>query len=121
VKPHAPASHVDVAPVGGEHNEQGSPPLPHVEALVPATQAAAAQQPLHDAASHTHRPLAQRSPAPHEPEVHTPLHPSLAPQGLAAHVGVHVPAPQTFGPPPPHVRPPAQPPQSTNLAQAFIS
>jgi hypothetical protein len=78
---------------------------------VPDSQVAPAQHPEHDVASQRHVPLTQRWPLPHVPSVHTPPHPSLAPHGLFAHVGVQVPWAHALSAP--QAKPTGQPPQST--------
>jgi hypothetical protein len=57
---------------------------------------------VHVVPSHAQTPAAvQCSPAPHDPVVHTPPHPSSAPHVLPAQLAVHPQIPAI--PPPPHV------------------
>jgi hypothetical protein len=51
----------------------------------------------------------------------TPAHPSLAPHAFAAQSGTQLLAPQTFAPPPPHVVPSGQPPQSWSAPHVSVS
>jgi hypothetical protein len=46
------------------HAAHACPALPHAPVAVPSSQVAPLQQPLHDRASHTHWPAAQRWPEP---------------------------------------------------------
>jgi hypothetical protein len=72
------------------------------------------QQPLHDTPSQWQTPATHRWPVAHAPAGHTLPQPSLAPQALPAQLGVHDPALQTLGaPPPPQTCPAEQLPQST--------
>ena len=70
-----------------EHVEHAAPPLPHALFDVPDTHCPAEQQPPHEVLSHVQLPLTQRVPLPHEPVMHVPPHPSLAPHALPAQLG----------------------------------
>jgi hypothetical protein len=120
-KPHFPALHVAVAPDGDEHAEHNAPAAPHAETAVPEVHWPFAQHPLQDVASHTHLPAAQWSPGSHVPLGHVPPQSSVAPHALPAQEGVHCPAPHTFGPPAPQVKPAGHPPQSTTSRQALVT
>ena len=87
--------------------------------LVPLSHVAPLQQPEHDVGSQSQAPATQRCPVAQLPSEHTPLHPSEAPQVLLPQLGVHMPVPQTLGPPPPHRWPTLHPPQSTTFPQRF--
>jgi len=79
---------------------QALPPAPHAVSSVPARQLFVWQHPVHDVVSQRHRPETQCVPAAaHGPVKQGPLQPSLWPQVLPLHVGVHVPVPQRFAPP----------------------
>jgi hypothetical protein len=109
--PHTPQSTPHVCPLA--HGAQTTPPLPHEALSPPLAQVVPVQQPPHDVASHLQTPATQRCPCPHAPSVQTPSHPLLAPHASPVQLGTHVPAPQTFGwPPPPQSSPMLQPPQS---------
>jgi hypothetical protein len=109
--PQSPVPHI----VPAEHAVHAVPPWPHALSLIPSMHASPAQQPAHDVGSQVHVPPTQRWPLPQLPSMQTPLQPSLAPHALPSHVGVQVPAAHTFDPPPPHVCPTVQPPQSTSF------
>ncbi len=93
-----PALHFEV-PVHAMH---ALPPVPHALCAVPGRHCPIEQQPLaHDVASQVHAPATHAWPPGHEPLLHVPPHPSLAPHALPVQLGVH---PHTPGvPPPPHV------------------
>ena len=113
---HAPhvTPHVSVEP----HAVQATPPWPHAEPAVPGSQVVPSQQPEQDVPSHVHAPPTHLCPSAHAPCVHTPMHPSLAPQALPAQLAVQVPSPQAFGvPAPPHDWPTSHPPQSMMVPQ----
>jgi hypothetical protein len=101
---HPPSWHVCVPP----HARHAAPPRPHSPGSVPFSQTLPLQHPSHDVASQRHSALEQCWPLPQEPVVQTPPQPSLAPQALPEHVGVH---PHTLDvPPPPHESGDAQAP-----------
>jgi len=62
--------------------------------VVPPTHSLFEQHPPHELASHAHTLPTHSCPAPHEPAEHDPPHPSLAPHGWPAQLGVqpHMPA-----------------------------
>jgi hypothetical protein len=99
------------------HDAQMAPPLPHALDDVPPRQVLPLQQPAHDVGSQTHAPPSQCWPPPHVPVTQVPPQPSLAPQALPLHEGVHVPLPHTLGPPPPQLRPAGHAPQSRIFPQ----
>jgi hypothetical protein len=66
-----------------------APPVPHEVSVVPARQVLPLQQPLHEVVSQTHVPDEQRWPVLHEPLMHVPPQPSLAPHALPTQLGVH--------------------------------
>jgi hypothetical protein len=109
-----PPEHVEPFPV---HFTHSAPPLPHAPVAEPGEHTDPVQQPVHDVGSQTQAPPSQCWPKPQVPVVQTPPQPSLAPHAARLHDGVHVPEPQMLGPPPPHVRPPGQAPQSIRLPQ----
>jgi hypothetical protein len=94
-------AHVVPHVVPGAQATHATPPLPHDVWSFPCSQAPALQHPSHEVTSHLHTPATHRRPLPHAPWVHTSLHPSLAPQAFPSQEGVHLPAPQWFGTPPP--------------------
>jgi hypothetical protein len=106
--PHACATQVPPP----EHAVHAAPPFPHAPLSVPGWHAPDAQHPVHDVVSHAHAPDTQCKPLAHVPCAHTPAHSSDSPHAFPAQLGMHVPVPHVFGPPPPHV-PASQPPQVT--------
>jgi hypothetical protein len=115
--PHTPHVTPHVAPPA--HAVHAAPPLPHAALSSPTLHVLPSQHPPQEATSHLHAPATHLVPDAHAPWVQTKLQPSLAPHGLPSQLGVHEPAPHTFGvPAPPQSCPIEQPPQSTRCAQA---
>jgi hypothetical protein len=80
------------------------------------------QQPEHEVVSQVHAYATHSCPTAHAPFPQRPPQPSLAPHTCPAQLGVHVPAPQTPGtPPPPHDSSAAQPGHSTATSHAFFT
>ncbi len=99
--PHAPQLELPQAsPLA--HAWHTVPPIPHALEELPGSHVETSQHPLHELPSHTHTPVVQCWPLPHEPCWHAPPHPSSAPHALPAQLGVHPHAPAR--PPPPHCR-----------------